>query len=252
MAADNLNSANNLASIVATATKESIKKDADKEKWGGIAKLGAGFLGMGAHGALKIKRSTVGSDAQREIKLRGKESKAIEEALPLVKPTAPAISATGETRVGTFAHKNGMNDVTMREQILNPKRCFGATPLSKDEHSFIAHDGLHAKVEAKLHVDNNQIKEAQERRTQQLHNTDRQVGEFVNLGTQMSNSGTEIGLSHLTNEKATEEVVKNLGEAAKQGLQNISRDAADQASSTARQAEASLEVLKKLDSDKLR
>jgi hypothetical protein len=252
MAADNLNSANEMSVVIANATKDSIKKDADKEKWGGIAKLATGGLGIAAHGGLQAKRAIRGSDAQKEMKLRNAESGEIQSHLGRVATsrTEPAqtLTAGGSVLPPSALTSDGARK--MRQDILSPQRCLGKSPLTDAEHAFIKHAGLHDKVEQKLHVDNNKIKEAHGRENQKLSDNQRQLGEYVNSGTQMANSGTEIGLSTITTEKADLEVIKSLGESSKQGIQQVSRDAAEQASAAARQAEASLEVLKKLDSDK--
>jgi len=248
MAADNLNHANDLSWIVAKATKESIEKDAAKERSGGIAKLATGGLGIAAHGGLQAKRAFVGSDAQKAMKDRAAESGQIQSQLGRVGRNT-STSATPVSDVGS-ANPTPVDNKKMKQDILSPQRCLGKSPLTEQEHTFVQHHGLRDKVEQKLKFDNSKIVEAHDRQGQKLSDTQRQLGEYVNSGTQMANSGTEIGLSTFTTEKADCEVVKSLGESSKQGLQQISRDAAEQASTAARQAEASLEVLKKLDSDK--
>jgi len=251
MAADNLNCANDVTLLVAKATKTSIEKDAFKELCGGFAKLGSGLLGAGAHLGLKGYRARNPHEAQEGINAAGVKSGKIKEQLALVN-TSRTTAARPVTSVSSaaFTHSPDMNDGLMRKQVLNPARCFGATPLTDHEHAFIKHAGLHDKVEAKLHFDSSKIDKIHGDKLSQIQHEESQVGQYANMGTQIVNAGTEGGLSFTTKEKAEQEVIKNLGEATKQGLQQISRDAAEQASAAARQAEASLEVLKKLDSDK--
>jgi hypothetical protein len=252
MAADNLNIANDLGKIVASKTKESIEKDAYKELVGGFAKLGSGLLGAGAHAGLKGYRAARPHSAQEGVNQAVGRSGKIKDQLNLVNTSrtqqGTAVTSHGTAPAAEFSDA-ALNE-SMKKQILNESRCFGSTPLTEKEHAFIKHAGLHDEVEAKLHFDSGKIDKVHGDKMGQIQHEETQIGQYANMGTQIANSGTEAGLSFTTKEKAELEAIKNLGETSKQALQQISRDSAEQASAAARQAEASLEVLKKLDSDK--
>jgi len=258
MSAQNAVFSNKLAVVTAEASRKSIELDSDKERAAGWSKVVSGTVGLGITAGMKGYRATGRSQASKDLVAHSERSTNIDKhiaslnAKPVTKP-AGVTTMVGATQSGDHtAHhtaiKKRMDDGTLGNKHDNA----GLTDAEIQSLHGSDANGLRGDVINKLHAERLKANTAAQNANSTLDHAEQQSSQYTHLVSTGADATTNILSSDISNKKKEEEYKKSLGEANKQGIQQIARDAAEQSSNAARQQEAALAAMEKFDANSKR